>query len=129
MRNIDVLLMETEHRYKGFSLIAFPLYHDVSNLGVKLFMNGEKLIYATDSCRIDHVEAKGYDWYLIESNYLEEEVDAEIEQARLEGRFCYRTRVKETHLSERQCEEWLLKNMEENSKFIKMHQHINKDKE
>lgn len=129
MKQIDVFLLDIEHKYKNFSVIPFKLYHDVPTAGIKLFMNNEKLIYATDTNRIDHIEAKGYDWYLIESNYNEEEVDAEIEQARLEGKFCYRTRVKETHLSEKQCEEWLLKNMEENSKFIKMHQHIKKENE
>jgi len=126
LKNIDVLLMDVEHNYKGFSLIAFPLYHDVKTAGIKLFMNNEKLIYATDTCRLDHVEAKDYSWYLIESNYDEEEVEAEIEQAKLEGTFCYRNRVKETHLSVQQCEEWLLKNMGDHSKFIKMHQHVKK---
>ena len=126
MRNIDVLLMNVEHNYKGFSLIAFPLYHDVKTAGIKLFMNGERLIYATDTCRLDHVEAKDFDWYLIESNYDEEEVEMEIEQAKLEGTFCYKKRVQGTHLSIQQCEEWLLKNMGDDSKFIKMHQHVKK---
>ena len=89
-------------------------------------MNDEKLIFATDTNRIDHVEAKDFDWYLIEANYDEDEVEMEIAQAKLEGTFCYRNRVKETHLSIQQCEEWLLKNMGDNSKFIKMHQHVKK---
>ena len=118
--------MNVEYNYKNFRLIAFELKHDVRQIGFKLFIGDEKIFFATDTATLEHIEAKDFSYYLVEANYDEDEVEMEIAQAKLEGTFCYKNRVKETHLSVQQCEEWLLKNMGDDSKFIKMHQHVKK---
>ena len=126
-KNIDVLEMDKIYDYKDFKVIPIKLYHDVPNNGYKLKINGNKLIYATDTSRIDHIIAKNYDFYFIEGNY---ESDEELAQRRsdklLTGEFIYEDRVKETHLSKVQATEWLMKNMGENSKYIFMHEHRSK---
>lgn len=123
-KNIDVLEIDKIYDYKDFKVIPINLYHDVPNCGYKLKINGNKLIYATDTSRIDHVIAKNYDYFFIEGNY---ESDEELAQRKseklLSGEFIYEDRVKETHLSKVQATEWLMKNMGENSKYIFMHEH------
>ena len=71
-RNIDVYLLDLEHKYKEFSVIPFQLFHDVQNCGYKIEINNQKMIYATDTCEINHVDAKNFDLYLIEGNYTED---------------------------------------------------------
>lgn len=123
-KNIDVLEIGKIYDYKDFKVIPIKLYHDVPNNGYKLKINGNKLIYATDTNRIDHIIAKDYDFYFIEGNY---ESDEELAQRKsdklLTGEYSYEDRVKETHLSKVQATEWLMENMGENSKYIFMHEH------
>ena len=123
-KNIDVLEIDKIYDYRGFKVIPIKLYHDVEQCGYKLKINGNKLIYATDTSRIDHIIAKNYDIYFIEGNY---ESDEELAQRKsdklLTGEYSYEDRVKETHLSKVQATEWLMKNMGENSKYIFMHEH------
>lgn len=123
-KNIDVLEIGKIYDYKTFKVIPIKLYHDVENCGYKLKKDDNKLIYATDTNRIDHIIAKNYDYYFIEGNY---ESDEELAQRKsdklLSGEFIYEDRVKETHLSKVQATEWLMENMGENSKYIFMHEH------
>lgn len=123
-KNIDVLKIGKIYDYKTFKVIPIKLYHDVPQCGYKLKIGTNKLIYATDTNRIDHIVAKNYDYYFIEGNYESEE---ELAQRKLDkllkGEFYYEDRVRETHLSKVQATEWLLKNMGENSKYIFMHEH------
>jgi Cft2 family RNA processing exonuclease len=123
-KNIDILKIGKIYDYKAFKVIPIKLYHDVSQCGYKLKISKNKLIYATDTNRIDHIVAKNYDYYFIEGNYESEE---ELEHRKMDklskGEFYYEDRVKYTHLSKVQTTEWLLKNMRENSKYIFMHEH------
>ena len=123
-KNIDVLEIGKIYDYKDFKVIPINLYHDVPNCGYKLKINGNKLIYATDTSRIDHIIAKNYDFYFIEGNYeSDEELARRKSDKLLSSKFVYEDRVKETHLSKVQATEWLMKNMGENSKYIFMHEH------
>ena len=121
-KNIDVLEIDKIYDYRDFKVISVKLYHDVPNNGYKLKINENKIIYATDTSRIDHIIAKNYDFYFIEGNY---ESDEELAQRKsdklLSGEFIYEDRVKETHLSKVQATEWLMKNMGEKSKYIFMY--------
>ena len=56
----------------------------------------------------------------------EEELEERIKQKQLQGDFTYEWRVKDTHLSQEQCVEFLLNNMGENSEYVFMHQHVEK---
>jgi len=125
LKNIDVLLCDLEHKYSICSITPFKLYHDVKNFGYKIFLNDKKVLYATDTRKIDHVEAKNYDLYLIESNYKEEIIKKKMKEKEARGEFCYEKRVLETHLSDEQCNEWLWRNMGMNSHFVKLHRSKN----
>ena len=123
-KNIDVLEIDKIYNYRDFKLIPIKLYHDVENCGYKLKIDDNKLIYATDTNRIDHIIAKDYDYFYIEGNYeSDEELEERKKEKLLSGEFIYEDRVKETHLSKVQATEWLMKNMGENSKYIFMHEH------
>ena len=106
------------------------LYHDVPNFAIHLDYKGKKLFYCTDTSRIDHIEAKEYDQYLIEANYdSDEELDRKIVEAHERGEFTYLERVRHTHLSQLQALNWLDNNMGSNSHYTFMHQHIPKEDE
>jgi Cft2 family RNA processing exonuclease len=123
-KNIDVLKIGKIYNYRDFKVIPIKLYHDVSQCGYKLKIGTNKLIYATDTNKIDHIVAKNYDYYFIEGNYeSEEELEQRKQEKKLNGEFYYEDRVKYTHLSKVQATEWLMKNMGENSKYIFMHEH------
>ena len=110
-KNIDLLNFGRLYNYKKFKLSVDKLYHDVPNCCYKLNIGNYKVIYATDTNRINHIVAKNYDYYFIEGNYENEE---EL-HIRATDKF-YETRVINTHLSKVQATEWLLKNMGDNSK-------------
>lgn len=104
------------------------LIHDKSNCALKIDQNGYKLIYIVDTASVDHIEAKDYDYALIEANYLdEEELDRKIEEDKLENRFSHYERVKNTHLSQLGAINWLQKNNIVNYTFI--HEHKEKERE
>ena len=108
---------------ESFKVIPIKLYHDVPQCGYRLKINENKLIYATDTNRIDHIIAKNYDYYFIEGNYENEE---ELHQ-RAENQY-YESRVRNTHLSKVSATEWLMNNMENNSKYMFMHEHKERNK-
>ena len=106
------------------------LFHDVPNNCLHIeFNNGEKLFYAVDTAKIDHIEAKKYDLYLIEGNYTtDEEIEEKIVEAKKNGEFCYLERVLSTHLSQVQALNWLDKNKSADSKYVFIHQHAEEEK-
>ena len=104
------------------------LYHDTPNYALSLFYKNKTLFYATDTSKIDHIIAYGYDTYLIEANYLtDEEIEDKIINAKTKGEFTYLERVKKTHLSQLQALNWLDLNKAEHSKFEFIHEHISKE--
>lgn len=117
-QNIDVFEIGKIYVYKGFEVIPIKLYHDVQQCGYKLRMNENKLIYATDTNTLEHIDAKNYDYYFIEGNYENEE---EL-HSRAETDY-YENRVKKTHLSKVKATAWLMKNMGDSSKYMFMHEH------
>ena len=87
-------------------------------------------IYATDTSSIDHIEAKGYNLYLIEANYnTDEELREKIKEDEEQGQFSYYKRVLETHLSQLQAINWLDQNKNEDSEYCFIHQHITREEE
>ena len=117
-KNIDVYEIGKIYTYRYFKVVPINLYHDVPQCGYKLKINENKLIYATDTSKIEHIVAKNYNYYFIEGNYENEE---EL-HSRAVNDF-YESRVKKTHLSKVQATEWLMKNISDNSKYIFMHEH------
>ena len=123
-RNIDILQIGTKYDYKLFKIVAIKLYHDVNQCGYRILFDDYKVIYMTDTKTIEGISAKNYDLYLVEANYKENELEGRIKQKQLQGDFTYEWRVKDTHLSEEQCVEFLLNNIGKNSEYVFMHQHI-----
>lgn len=123
-RNIDVYDIGTSYNYKLFKLIPVKLYHDVPNCGYRLFMDNEKLIYATDTYTLDGIKAVGYDYYLIEGNYQDEE---ELSSRAINT--YYESRVKKTHLSKEYASNWLLENMGLDSVYVWLHEHKERENE
>ncbi len=105
------------------------LMHDVPNCAWKIFISTAKstfkLIYATDTSSIERIRAKDYDLYLIEANYDNNEIVERMKNKIACGGYMYEDRVLRTHLSKQQADEWLYKNMGEQSSFIYMHAHEN----
>lgn len=117
-KNIDVLEIGKKYNYKSFKVIPVKLYHDVPNCGYRIFINNKKAIYMTDTKTLDGISAKGYDLYLVEGNYENEE---ELHQRAIDT--YYENRVKNTHLSKEYTSKWLLENIEEDSEYMFMHEH------
>lgn len=123
-KNIDVLQIGTRYNYKLFKIVPIKLYHDVPQCGYRVLFDDYKVIYMTDTRTVEGIVAKNYDLYLVEGNYEEEELEQRIKQKQEEGLYYYERRVRNTHLSKGQATDFLLNNMGENSKYVFMHEHV-----
>lgn len=123
-KNIDVLQIGTRYDYKLFKIVPIKLYHDVPQCGYRVLFDDYKVIYMTDTRTVEGIVAKNYDLYLVEGNYEEEELEQRIKQKQEEGLYYYESRVRNTHLSKGQATDFLLNNMGENSKYVFMHEHV-----
>lgn len=91
-------------------------------------MGGEKLFYATDCNNLDGIFAPSYDYYLVEANYEEEEIQQRMDEKKANGEYAYEWQVIHNHLSRAKAERWLANNAGDNSQFVFMHQHQDKEK-
>ena len=128
-RNIDVLEIGKFYDYKAFKVSPIKLYHDVPNCGFRLFFGDEKVIYATDTENLNGLEAKDYDLYMIEANYVTSELEERIKEKQERGEYSYEMNAANRHLSKEQADAFLHENMGENSQFVYLHGHIDKEKE
>lgn len=126
IHNIDSLEIGRIYDYSTFKVSPVKLYHDVDNAGWRVFMNAEKAIYMTDTVTLEGITAKNYDLYLVEANYITEELEERIRSKEASGEYVYEYRVRNVHLSKEKADEWLLDNIGENSEAIYIHQHIEK---
>jgi Cft2 family RNA processing exonuclease len=122
-RNIDVMQIGKIYDYGAFKVSPVKLYHDVDNCGWRVFIDGKKAIYMTDTVTLDGISAKNYNLYLVEANYINEEIQEKIKIKQENGQYIYEYRVLKTHLSKEKCDEWLLENMGEHSEYVYLHQH------
>ena len=121
---IDIYIPNTKNRYSDdLQLIMIPLKHNVSNCGYKIYLNGEKIFYATDCNNLDGIDAPGYDYYMIEANYEDEEIWERIRQKEETGQYCYEYDVLNNHLSKKKADDFIVANANENSKYIYLHGH------
>lgn len=122
--NIDIYIPNTKNRYTDdLQLIMIPLKHNVSNCGYKIYLNGEKIFYATDCNNLDGIDAKDYDLYMIEANYEDEEIQHRIEEKQANGQYCYEYQVLNNHLSKQKADKFIGENAGINSKFVYLHGH------
>ncbi len=125
-RNIDVLEIGKLYDYRAFKVSPVKLYHDVPNCGYRVFANGKKAIYCTDTEHLDGISAKEYDLYMIEANYEADDLQERINRKLETGEYCYELNVASRHLSKEQADEFLLENMGNNSDYVFLHGHKDK---
>lgn len=58
-------------KYLGIKITPFNCHHDVENYGYKIFMNGLKIMYATDTNRMT-TYCREYDYYFLEASFCSE---------------------------------------------------------
>lgn len=121
--NIDILNHGNLYDYGKFKVSPVVLYHDVPNFGYRLFFRDKKVFYATDTNTLDGITAKGYDLYLVEANYIDEDIQAKIKEKQEKGQFSYELGVLNTHLSKKKCDEFIYSNIEQNGMYVYLHQH------
>lgn len=117
-KRIDVYTIDNEYDYGSFKISTIRLFHDVPQCGYRVFINGYKCIYCTDTNTLDGIKAENYDFYFIEGNYENEQ---ELHERAYND--VYENRVKATHLSKEYATNWLLDNMGTNSVYVWMHEH------
>lgn len=121
--NIDVLEIGKKYDYGEFKLVPVKLYHNVPNVGYRLFIGREKVFYATDTSTLAGITAKNYNLYMVEANYEPEKLIEAINEKAQKGEYAYEMNVLRNHLSKPDCDEWLSNNKGKNSKWVYLHQH------
>lgn len=121
--NIDVLEAGKRYAYGAFQIEPVPLFHNVPNFGLKIFINGKKVIYIVDTGSVDGIEAKDFDLILLEANHSRAEIEARIAAKEAAGKYAYEREAMRNHLSREQAEDWLAKNAGAKSEYVFLHQH------
>jgi len=119
---IDVLEIGQWYSYGLFNVAMGKLYHDVPNAFFRFDFDGYKIFHATDTAHLKGITAKEYDLYALEHNYCGDKAKQIIEEAALNGKFTHVVNSVNSHLSVQQAHEWLLKNMKEDSKVVRLHE-------
>ena len=127
-KNIDVLQIGVKYDYGRFKVVPIKLYHDVPQCGYRVLFDNYKILYITDTSTVEGISAKNYDLYLIEGNYEDDELEERIRRKQEVQQYCYEYRARENHLSKGQASDFLLKNMGENSEYVLMHEHVEREK-
>lgn len=99
------------------------LTHDVENCGYHIKYQGERAFYATDTATLDGITARGYDYYFIEANYTDEEIEERIRQKVYNEEYAYEFMAKRNHLSRQQAVDWLAENKAVKSEVVFLHSH------
>ena len=121
---IDVYSPNLTNNYIGLGKISMVLLvHNVQNCGYKLNVNGEKILYATDTNDLNGIDAPNYDFYMIEANYEDEEIKARIAVKEANGQYAYEKEVLKNHLSKAKADDFIAKNAGANSRYIYLHGH------
>lgn len=122
-RNVDVCAMDTWYHYGIARVRPFELYHDVQNCGWMIEYQGKRILYATDTSRLDHVNAPNLDYYFIEANYTEDDIIERISAKEAAGEYVHEYRTMETHLSKEKADRWVMENAGDWSVIEYMHGH------
>lgn len=110
-----------EYRAGKYYIKPVQLFHDVPNVGYIIIKEGFKLIHATDTNMIKHIDAPGFDLYAIECNYDEVIIDEKIRSTLYDQAFTYEIRARENHLSFQKTTEWYKAMKKESSRLIPLH--------
>lgn len=122
--NIDVLKIGVRYDYGKFAVVPVKLYHDVPNCGYRLYFGRTRVFYATDTRTLEGIDAKGYDYYFVEANYITDEMRERIKAKQENDEYAYEIRAMNEHLSKEDAEAWIYRNMTQKGKYIFLHGHI-----
>lgn len=127
-RTIDVFQPSVTYAY-GARLEISPvtLTHNVPNCGYRIRENEESLFYATDTGTLDGITAKGYDLYMVEANHTKAELEARRDAKIAAGEFSYEVNAARNHMSQEQATDWIYQNAGPNSKYVFLHQHVDRE--
>lgn len=126
-RAIDVLTPDRCASYGGFAkVMPVALVHDVPNCGYRIWIGPESLFYATDTGTLDGITAKGYDLYMVEANHTKAELEARRDAKIEAGEFSYEVNAARNHMSQEQATDWIYQNAGPNSKYVFLHQHVDR---
>lgn len=125
-RNIFVMEVGKIYNCGVVKLSPVQLYHDVPNCGWRIYIGDKKALYATDTGHLQGITAEGYDLYLVEANYSEDEIQERIREKQATGQYCYETGVIGRHLSHEQASDFILANMKPDSEYVFLHGHVDK---
>lgn len=121
---IDIYTPSVKNRYTdGLQLTMIPTKHNVTNCCYKIYLDGEKVFYATDCNNLDGIDAKNYDLYMIEANYEDEEIQQRIANKEANGQYVYEYQVLHNHLSKQKADDFIIRNQGTNSRFVYLHGH------
>lgn len=126
-RNIIILNDDVWYEFNAFRCKLNLIPHDVPNVAIHLQIDNEKLLYATDTSSLENINAKNYNYYLIEGNYKEKELEERKERKIKNGEYVIEDRVANSHLSYEECINFFMDNASDTSVLEVMHQHIEKD--
>lgn len=104
-----------------YRISAVELYHNVPNVGYRIFKDDYKIFHATDTGSLEGITAIGYQEYLVEHNHYIERINNDIEQKLESGEYCHGYYSRDNHLSFENAEQWLSENNTDNGKVTKLH--------
>ena len=105
------------------SVCPFDVPHDVPTCGYKLAIGRERVLYVTDAANLNGIEAPGFDLYMIEANYTDEDIQNRIDEKKAAGEFAYEIRAREQHLSKSQADDFIYRNIRHGGKYVYLHEH------
>lgn len=120
-KHIDIYKKGVKYDYRRFAVSPVNLYHDVPNFGFRVYYGQEKAFYATDTSTLEGISAKGYDLYMVEANYISDELKKKIAEKKAAGEYVYEYRKMNAHLSKEQADKWIANNMDDSSDFVYLH--------
>ena len=124
---IDVFEENIFFTYSDFLKIKIEkTFHNVENCAFHIFLNGEKIFYATDTKNLLGISAENYDLYFVEANYNEDEIRKRIFDKITNSEFCYEFSAINNHMSREEAERWVLENCSKKSEVVFLHQHQSK---
>lgn len=126
-KQIDIVDVDVGYDYGILTLYPVPLIHNVPNLGYKVFMNGKKLFYATDTGSLDGIEAKDYDLYMVEANHSSDDILKRINNKKENGGYIYEFDAMKNHLSLEKANDFMYSNIGKKGKYVYLHMHENKE--
>lgn len=97
---------------------------DCPNVAWRLNLGGVKILYVTDTHVLFNLVAKDYDYYIIEMNFKESELQELIRRDLEAVGFSHRIRAKDTHLSLERAEAFLQNNVSDFSKTVIIPMHM-----